>query len=92
MHYWLHLGKAHTSMTLRSVCTIGHIFVFYLIFFEKGAGPLLLLNLLSYERPAGFPPLMFGQLGVCGAPPCPIAAPLARKRGSRYIVSSIIYS
>lgn len=52
MHYWLHLGKAHTSMALRSVCTIGHILVFYLIFFEKVAARCL-VNLLSYERPAG---------------------------------------
>lgn len=37
MHYRLHLGIAHTSIALRSVCTIGHIFVFYLIFFEKVA-------------------------------------------------------
>lgn len=29
---------------------------------------------------------MSGQFGVCGAPPCPLAAPRARKSGShRYI-------
>ena len=79
MHYWLHLGKAHTSMALHSVCTIGHIILFLLFAFKKDY-PLLLLNLLSYERPAGFPPLMLGQFGVCGAPQCPKQPRCAEER------------
>ena len=59
MHYWLHLGIAHTSMALRSVCAIGHIIIILLFAFKKGY-PLLLLNLLSYKRPAGFPPPYWG--------------------------------
>ena len=30
--------------------------LFVLLFLKKGAGPLILLNLLFYERPAGSPP------------------------------------
>lgn len=62
-----HITSVKTSSLHHSIYE--YTFILSRVITPKRGDPLL-LNLLSYERPAGVPPLMLGQFGVCGAPPC----------------------
>lgn len=77
-----HITSVKTSSLHHSIYE--YTFILSKVITPKRGDPLL-LNLLSYERPAGFPPLIIGQFGVCGAPHCPKATTSLRVRaGGRY--------